>query len=252
MENNKYESTHYTELWKNKEIYNKINKSNNSKESFGNQLNNQSICILLTTCVNIKTSYYNTKNTPQVRLKIYCDVIDKWLNNTNFDIKIVESSNYKFERYKNNPRVEIYSFESKSKYNCKSCEATPYEAESILLAFKSLNLKRYERLIKVTGKYYLDNFEKLVKDIPQNANVYFQNKQHPGWKQQNSEFFGCKTNLLEQIMNLVLRNAEYNMNFESTLFTLNNNKEYNIYRFPPIKLKNPVLRSGDNSYIYEL
>ena len=240
------DGNNYTELWNNKEVYNKIE---NTKSSFGN---NNSICILLTTCIYIKTSYYNKNNTPEARAEIYYDVIEKWLNNTNFDIKIVESSNYKFERYEKNPRVEIYSFKSESKYKCNNCEATPYEAESILLAFKNLNINKYNSLIKITGKYYLPGFEDLVKNIPEDANVYFQNVQHPEWKQQNSEFFGCKTNLVEEIMNLILRNSENKMNFESTLFTLNENNKYNIYRFPLIKLDIPVLRSGDNSYIYEV
>jgi hypothetical protein len=249
--NNNYKSTHYTDSWKNRDVYN----FNFIKESFGNgtRLNNfNDICILLTTCVNIKTSYNNKYNTPRVRLDIYKDVIDQWLKYTDFDIKIVESSDYQFNEYKNNPRIEIYSFRSKSIYNCQSCEATPYEAESILLAFKNLNLEKYNKIIKVTGKYYLPGFAKLVNNIPSDADVFFQYTEHPEYEQQNSEFFGCRTEYLQQIMYYILENSLDNLNFESSLYKLKSLNKYKIYRFPKIKLKKPVLRSGDSSYIYEL
>jgi hypothetical protein len=247
----------YVELWKQKNVYvNKNSKESFGKTKFGKESNGKEkfgkakdICILLTTCVNIKTSYYNKNNTPEVRFNIYKDVIDKWLKNTGFDIKIVESSNYKFKEYLDNPRVEIYSFSSKSKYNCRACEATPYEAESILLAFKNLNLKKYDKIIKVTGKYYLPRFEEIVKTISPECDIFLQYTNHPEWQMQNSEFFGCKTIYLEEIMNLILRNSESNMNFESTLYTLIDGKKYKICRFPKIQLEKPVLRSGDNSYI---
>ena len=43
-------------------------------------------CILLTTCVNIKTQYFNKYNTPDVRLNDYIISIKKWIANTNLDI----------------------------------------------------------------------------------------------------------------------------------------------------------------------
>jgi len=249
--NNNYNTVHYTELWKNKSIYNdKYNKK--SKSNFGNK----NTCILLTTCVTIKTNYFNKYNTPRERLNMYINVINKWLNNTNLDIYVVESSKYPFKEFLNNPRIKIYSFESKSKYNCVSCDATPYEAESILLAFKNLNLKKYDKILKITGKYYLENFENLINKIPDDADIFFQNTQNQGWKQQNSELFGCKTIFLEPIMKLILLNSKKNMNFESTIYLLNdikiNNKKLIIYRFPKIKLLEPIRRSGDNSIINEL
>jgi hypothetical protein len=52
-------------------------------------------------------------------------------------------------------------------------------------------------------------------------------------------------------MNLIIRNSENNMNFESTLYSLNKGK-YIIYKFPKIKLEKPIRRSGDNSIIDHL
>ena len=243
--NNNYASKHYTNMWVEKDVY-ENNKENVTKSSFGKMKNN--VCILITTCVYIKTNYYNQYNTPEVRLKGYLETIDKWLNNTNLDIKIVESSNYKFLQYADNPRVQVYSFKSNSKFKCKNCDATPYEAESILLAFKNLNLKNYDIIIKITGKYYLPTFDKIIDSMPNDYDIYFQHTYHPQWRQQNSEIFGCNTKHLENIMNLIIKNSESNMNFESTLYTLNKGK-YKVFRFPKIKLEKPIRRSGDNSII---
>jgi mannosyltransferase OCH1-like enzyme len=270
----------YIDLWKNKKVYNTSNAFNFSfgktikstfgktiKSTFGkinnksklvvkvNEEKNSSTCILLTTCVFIKTSYYNKFNTSDVRLKIYLNVIDQWLKNTNLDIKIVESSEYPFLEYVDNPRIEIYSFKSNNIFKCLGCDATPYEAESILLAFNNLNLKQYDQIIKITGKYYLPNFEQLIKNIPKDADIFFQNRDSPLQKSQNSEIFGCKTIYLKYIMDLILLNSQNNLNFESTIYSLNyikiNNKKMIIYKFPRIYLNNPV-RRADNSILYDL
>jgi hypothetical protein len=197
-------------------------------------------CILLTMCVNVRD---NSGYTPEQRLNIYLEVVDLWLKNTTFDLYIVESSGYTFPEI-NDPRVKVYSFISQKKYNCKRCYATPYEAESILLAFDALNLGRYQKIIKVTGKYFLPNFEKIVDGIPEDAQLYFQHNQSEGG--QNSELFGCKTIYLKGIMNLILQNSYNNMNFESTLYSIRN--DYIVYRFPKIKL-NKIVKRGDGDYL---
>ena len=54
-------------------------------------------------------------------------------------------------------------------------------------------------------------------------------------------------------MNLIIENSKFDMNFESTLFSLSQkNFLYKIYIFPVIVLNNPVKRSGDNKIIYAL
>lgn len=121
-------------------------------------------CILLTTTVYINTTeYLNENNTPEVRLKQYIDSINKWIKFTDLNIYIVESSNYGFPEYKNNPRVKVYTFKSENDINCKHCSATPYEAESILRAFNHFGLKVYDKIIKITGKYYIPDMEKINK-----------------------------------------------------------------------------------------
>ena len=204
-------------------------------------------CVLLTSTVYINTTdYLNEYNSPESRLKIYRESINKWLNNTDLTIYIVESSNYDFPEYKNNDRVKIFTFKSNNDINCKHCSATPYEAESILKAFRYFGLSKYDKIIKVTGKYYIPDMKSLINGIPQNSDLYFQNQHNYDKKIQNSEIFGCKTKYLPEIMNLIIKNSRLNMNFENTLYSLTTNNKYKIYRFPPIKLDTPIKRSGDN------
>jgi hypothetical protein len=226
-------------------IYFKISKSN---------LTPMGTCVLLTTTVYINTTdYMNEYNSSESRLKLYLNCINEWLKNTNLIIYIVESSNYSFPEYKNNPRVKIFTFKSDNNIKCKDCSATPYEAESILKAFNYFKLDAYDKIIKVTGKYFIPNIENLIKNIPNDADIFFQNSNENALKKQNSEIFGCKTKYLPIIMNLIIVNSKSNLNFESTLFLLpQNNFFYKVYTFPVIVLNNPVKRSGDNKIIYSL
>ena len=158
------------------------------KEPFSTRLD---MCILLTTTVNINTDYLNQDNTPEIRLKNYIDSINEWLNNTNLTLYVVESSNYGFPEFKDNPRVKVFSFMSSNEIKCKYCSATPYEAESILKAFYYFNLNKYSYILKVTGKYYIPGMETLIKNIPSNAELLYQHTRYSGL--QNSEIFGCKS-----------------------------------------------------------
>ena len=148
------------------------------------------------------------------------------------------------------PHPSQFTFKSSNNIECKHCSATPYEAESILRAFYYFNLGSYENIIKVTGKYFIPDVEDLIKNIPSDAELFFQNTNEPEYKKQNSEIFGCKTKYLPDIMNKIIENSRNNMNFESTLYQLA--PKYKIYRFPPIKLDIPIKRSGDNKVMYKL
>jgi hypothetical protein len=92
--------------------------------------------------------------------------------------------------------------------------------------------------------------ETLIKDIPADADIFFQNTNENNLGKQNSEIFGCKTKFLPEIMNKIIDNSKRNMNFESTLYSISMN--YKVYRFPPINLTRPVKRSGDNKIMSQL
>jgi hypothetical protein len=90
----------------------------------------------------------------------------------------------------------------------------------------------------------------LIKNIPVDAEIFFQNTNENNLGKQNSEIFGCKTIYLPEIMNKIIENSRRNMNFESTLYSISMN--YKVYTFPRIILTRPVKRSGDNKTMYSL
>ena len=221
-----------------------------TKANFG-KISSKNCCILLTTTVYINTTdYLNDYNSHSSRLQLYIDTINDYIKYTNLTIYVVESSNYSFPEFKNNPRVKVFTFKTDNKIKCNDCSATPYEAESILKAFNYFDLKRYDKIIKVTGKYYIPNMETLIKNIPADADIFFQNTNENMLGKQNSEIFGCKTKFLPEIMNKIIENSRRNMNFESTLYNISMN--YKVYTFPPIILTRPVKRSGDNKVMNQL
>jgi mannosyltransferase OCH1-like enzyme len=223
----------YIKIWENKKIYN---------------YTQQDTCILLTMTVNINTTHpkHIPINNSQDRLKMYLDVINKYLIKTDLDIYIVESSGYSFPEFNDNPRIKVCSFKSNNKFSCKpNCEATPYEAESILYAYNYFNLNTFKNIIKITGRYYIPNLKELIMDVPIDQDLFFQHTYINNFfvNEQSSEIFGCKTDHLENIMKIILENSKKNINFETTLANL---KNYKIYRFPKINLDTPVRRGGDN------
>jgi hypothetical protein len=217
---------------------------NINQESYNNTFDNDT-CILLTMTIKLNTNYNKENNSIQNRLNMYTHVINKYLFYTNMDIYIVESSGYDFHQFNNNPRIKICSFISKNNIDCKNCEATPYEAESILYAFNYFKLyNKFKNIIKITGRYYIPNISLLINNIPSDAEIFFQNNNYFLWStEQPSEIFGCNTKYLENIMETILENSKKNINFEKTLYNL---KNYKIYHFPKIKLESPIRRGGDN------
>lgn len=214
-------------------------------EKFENSTNmntmNNSVCILLTTAVTPKAYYKTDKmnhhiNNSNTRLELYKSVINEWLSKTNLLIHVVDSTGYKFEEYSNNPRVKICSFTNKTDMGGGP---TPYEAISILTAFNYFKLINYDKIIKITGKYFIPDMEKIISKIPYDTDIIFQHTQGNYW--QNSEIFGCKTKYLVSIMNMILEEFKKGKDFERSLYLLNN-KRYKIYRLPVIKIK-PTQRS---------
>lgn len=209
-----------------------------SKQRFCNTTDNT--CILLTTCINTINGDINE------RLNLYLNVINEYLNKTNLSIYVVESSGYNFPEFKNNPRIIVHSFKStREKVN-----SSVLEAESILSAINNLNLSNYEYIIKITGRYYIPNLTKLINDIPENADLFFQNKHDHVDKFQNSEIFGCKIKYMYLICNQIIDNDP--VLFESVLYAFSLDKNFVIYRFPEIKLEKPVTRGGDKMVMEEL
>ena len=113
-------------------------------------------CILLTCCVS--PEYCNEREIVK-RKKLYLKVIKKWLKSTEFDIYCVDSSGYKFPEIENK-RFHSYSFLYKNKD--PHVGKSNGECKSILEAYKYFkrDLKKYKFIIKITGRYFLEDLEK--------------------------------------------------------------------------------------------
>ena len=210
----------------NKNIIYKNYSSNNN----GNNNKNKWI-ILLTTAVN----------NDEKRKKLYINSINKWLKNTSFDIFVVESSNYNFDEIKND-RLHVYTF----KFNKKLNSSSQYEAISILNILNNIkNNEKYNNIynesthiLKVTGRYYLDNIEKILNNLENDKDLYLQIHRKNKNKWQNSEYFGIRKELLEELANTI----KYEGLIEKKLYKFSLDKDY--IKFGPFK--NNIRRGGDN------
>jgi hypothetical protein len=189
--------------------------------------------ILLTTAVN----------NDEERKKIYISAINKWLNNTSFDIFVVESSGYNFDEIKND-RLHVYTF----KFNEKLNSSSQYEAKSILNILNNIkNNEKYKEsthILKVTGRYYLENIESVLNNLENNKDLYLQIHRNNDDKWQNSEYLGIRKDLLSQLANTIKDKGL----FENKLYIFSLDKDY--IQFGPFK--NNVKRGGDNLLLSNL
>ena len=216
---------------------------NNQITNVTNIVNSDKICILLTTCVNTNVNKNHEKNSSDIRKNIYNSVINNYLNSTNINIYIVESSGYTFPEFQNNPRIFIYTFKEINKPIVQG--ASFYESRSIIKAFNYFNLNKFEYIIKITGRYFIPNIEKLINNIPIGTDLIYQYKKNNFFLTyyQNCEIFGCKTIYLLDIMNTI----NLFVNFERTI-TLYSFK-YKYFRFDKIIL-NECIQKGNPNKIY--
>jgi hypothetical protein len=189
--------------------------------------------ILLTTAVN----------NDEERKKIYLHAINQWLNNTSFDIFVVESSEYTFDEIKND-RLHVHTF----KFNEKLASSSQYEAKSILHILNKLKnddkYKECTHILKVTGRYYLDGIEDVLTNVENDKDLYLQIHRKEDIKWQNSEYLGIRKEWMEELVNTIKEEGI----FEHKLYDFSLNKEF-IHIGP---FKNNVKRGGDGTVISDL
>lgn len=172
------------------------------KAQITSQPNNKWI-VLLTTCV--KTTPINSISNQQYRSNLYKKQIQNWLNNTNYDIVVVESSGSDiFSDFERNKRLHIY------KTIVTTCgSSSQSEANSILYVIDQIKNEDFylncTHILKVTGRYYLQNIERILNNYPkQNMNFYVQQRKNPSNRWQNSEYYGIKKDLLKDMLEPVV------------------------------------------------
>lgn len=175
-------------------------------------------CILLTMYV---------KN----RENLYTNIVNRWLNETNLDIYIVDSSNKGISI--NHPRLFQYKFEQLENFAVKN--PSIYEVNSILEAIRHFNFKNYDMVIKITGKYFIPQLETCIDYLPKSDIILQYRTDTNG---QNTEILAIKPSLIYDVISGYRNNQSCLENF---ICNIKNN--YNSYRFYSFKLDSLVKRS---------
>ena len=137
---------------------------------------------------------------PDERLKIYEKAINSWINSSPFKIVLVENSGHKFENLPKDSRLEIINYKASGgdKKNLdKHSDIGAHELHSINYAIKNSKIIKNMKggfIIKITGRYYIPNFEKILKDtITESTEFITQNNRD------RCEVYGCKLNLIDKL-----------------------------------------------------
>jgi len=126
--------------------------------------------IILTTTVYINPNkYYIFQNNSEERINVYLSSIKQWLNKTNFKILVVDNSGYPFNEFEENDRFQIISFKEnelpEASYLLNNNSKGASELFSINYSFNNCKFNFVKNVIKVTGRYFIPNFEEYLKEI---------------------------------------------------------------------------------------
>lgn len=157
--------------------------NNNKYEKFSNNISINSnyknnITILLTSTVNVQNKNYLFQTDKKERLNTYVKSIKQWLNNTSFNIVLVENSGYLFEelndyliKYKD--RFEIISFEESKLDEAKYLKNNNSKGESEIFAINyafnhSKLLQNSTFIIKITARYFIPELHEYLESYDLN------------------------------------------------------------------------------------
>lgn len=196
--------------------------------------------VLLTTAVSNAS---NTIKDSEYRKQLYEDQILKWLIYTNFTIVVVESSGFNFPNI-SHERLHKISFNITD--NLPSSSQS--EAISILYALDKIKDCPFyihcTHILKVTGRYFLNDIENHLRSKPQYRDLYLQKHRNDRIRCQNSEYYGIRKELFYDLLKDVktiglMENALWN-------FSIGKSGCHIGY------FKNNIRRGGDNVLIEDL
>jgi len=193
--------------------------------------------VLLTTAVqNVKFS----KAEVAYRKSLYNFHIKQWLNKTNLSIFVVESTGYTFPELKH-PRLTIISLNLNEQYLGSSSVAEAHSIMYILKQIKNdIRFQNCSHILKVTGRYFLENIENKLSNVTQNLDLYLQIHRNNDIKWQHTEYYGVRKELLYNMMDDVKLNL-----MEHSMYDFS--KKYKYCTLGPFY--NKVARGGDNMII---
>jgi hypothetical protein len=158
--------------------------------------------------VNTKDSYFLTESSE--RLKQYIKSVRAWLENTKYNIVLVENSGYAFqelskevEKYRG--RFEILSFngmDTAPEFILASRDKGLHELFSINYALNNSRLVNSDFVIKVTGRYYIPGFQEYTNTV--NLGVYDSIVQNGHASNSRCEMIGCHAKHLRELFSLTI------------------------------------------------
>ena len=175
----------------------------------------------------------------------YLKTILNWVKSYNYDIGIIENSGYDFTELKDMyPNLIIISFNynkfDKSLQNILSNIDSKgiHELISINYFLRNTNISKFSHIIKITGRYYVPNFEDLViKNLKINHDAIVQNDRN------RCEIVGCSTKMINHVFSLNIGHMHIEHEFKKRINILSNK---NILQLPILPIEKT--RRGCGSY----
>ena len=129
-------------------------------------------------------------------VELYEKRVKRWLDDTDFDIFVVDSSGVGIKQ--SNERLKQYVFTQNP--NFERVSVSESEKNSILNAIEYFNddFLEYDIIFKITGKYFIPNFDYVITNIPDDTDIVFQNLQITHG--QNTELIGFRPELIKDII----------------------------------------------------
>ena len=137
--------------------------------------------------------------------------IEKWLKNTNYFIFIVESTGNGFEfgdiEKSNTERIKVISLKLESSTSSSILEAKSIKEAMNYILTTSVG-QNCSHILKVTGRYFLQDIQNKLENITPNADVYIQIHTNHSNKFQNTEYYGIKKELFIPMVETVIENGK--------------------------------------------
>jgi len=210
--------------------------------------------IVLTTTVFVQENkLYLFQIDPQERINTYLLSIKQWLENTKFNILVVDNSGYQFLEFlefKENDRFQIISFKEneipEAKYLLEDKNKGASELFAINYGVKKCKFFDFNFIIKVTGRYFIPDFEEYLKINLKNIDTVCQ------YGIGRCEMVGCKKKYFDKLFNISLQLENWQFcNHIEFLYTERINAFDKILICKPLQIQ-PTQQGGVNNICYYL
>jgi chaperonin cofactor prefoldin len=207
--------------------------------------------ILLPVTINVskKISYLSQKSIESRKLQ-YLNSISNWSKYSKCDIAVIENSGYSFPELKDinskyySPNVKVLSFkyddlnnELKDFLDSKIKSKGVHELISLNYFLKNfLKIKEYSHIIKVTGRFFIPNFdEKVVKKINKDHHAIIQSDEN------RCEIIGSSVEFINYIFPINFSYHHIEFEFKNRIKKLDSK---NILKLPKLEIEKTRRGSG--------